>query len=179
MRSASLFYSRFWIGGTGRELVRRHSRDHVLVALYLITGPSAHMSGIYYLPFAAITEHTGIGAAKVKRILTDLERLGFCRYDPAASLIWVVTMGRWQMGAKWYGTGRDSRLKNVQLHLRGLPRSVLVAEFLDHYGISLDAPSEGASEGAADGGISLPLPTTPPSSAGRAGRPAKKSGGAR
>ena len=112
MRSASLFYSRFWIGGTGRELVRRFTRDHVVVAVYLFTGPGSHMSGLYYLPVATITEHTGIGTAKVRRILDDLDRIGFARYDHAAAMVWVVSPAASYPAASWV---QDARLSGSPL----------------------------------------------------------------
>ena len=179
MRSASLFFSRFWIGGTGRELVRRFTRDHVVVAVYLFTGPSSHMSGLYYLPVATITEHTGIGTAKVRRILDDLDRIGFARYDHAAAMVWVVSMARWQISDSLRAA--DKRVWGLRRYLRGLPRSVLVADFLRVYALDLDdpaSPTEAPSEPHRRGDIPISIPSPAPS-AGRAGRRTKKSGGAR
>jgi len=179
MRSSSLFFSRFWIGGTGRELVRQYTRDHVIVAVYLFTGPSAHMSGLYYLPITTIVEHTGISAARVRKILDDLDRVGFARYDAPASMVWVVTMARWQISERL--SAPDKRVKGLKSYLKGLPRSVLVSDFLRVYALEIDgdgSPSEAPSEPHRNPHI-LSLSPAPPPASGGTGRPAKKSGGAR
>ena len=178
MRSASLFYSRFWIGGTGRELVRRHGRDHATVAIYLFTAPGAHMAGLYYLPISTNAEHTGISTPKVRRILADLEYAGFARYDGTASLVWVVTMARWQISEAL--RDRDNRVRGLRRYLKSLPRSVLVDDFRRHYALEIDtdeSPSEAPPEPHRSPAI-LSLSQSLPSD-GRAGRSAKKSGGAR
>jgi hypothetical protein len=174
-----MFFSRFWVGGTGRELVRRFGRDHVNVSIYLFTGPSAHQSGLYYLPALEITEHTGISAPKVRRILADLDRIGFARYDESASMIWVVTMARWQISEAL--RDRDNRVRGLRRYLKSLPRSVLVDDFRRHYALEIDAdpsPSEAPSEPHRSPAI-LSLSQSPPFPAGSPGRPARKAGGAR
>lgn len=184
MRSTSMFYSRFWIGGTGRQLLMEFGKDHFTVAVYLFTAPSAHMSGIYYLPISAIAEHTRLSAPRVHKILDDLHRIGFSRYDPSASLVWVISMARWQISSALRTS--DNRVKGLRQYLRGLPRSALIADFREHYALDLDGetpcpdevkPLQSHSEAPSKGSYPTYIPSPPSPDPRHPGRPRKISGG--
>lgn len=87
----------FWVGDTGREL-RRLGRDAQLVALYLITGPSANMIGLYYLPLCLVAHDTGIPLEGVDKALQSLTLAGFAKYDPDREEVWIPEMARHQIG---------------------------------------------------------------------------------
>ncbi len=60
--------------------MRNHGPVVTMVALYLLTAPTAEPSGVYPLPVARAAEETGLPAAKVENALGVLERLGFATW---------------------------------------------------------------------------------------------------
>ena len=100
---------------------------------FLITGPSAHYSGLYYLPKAYISEHTGLSKKEVAISLKTLVDAGFIQYDEATECIWVVNMLRHQMKA-WGGNRRKTEI-GIQKHLALLHNSILIPLFIERYSI--------------------------------------------
>ncbi len=91
MRTQSLFYSRFWLGGSGNE-IRKNGSDAIVTAIYLATCPGSHMSGIYYCPIPIIADETMISETRVKKVLIILENLNFIKYDHDSKVVWVTTI---------------------------------------------------------------------------------------
>lgn len=134
-----MLFSKLWISGTGRKLVEDYGRDHLLVAINLFTAPQAHMSGLYWCPLPHIAEQVALNVDDVDRIIADLEREGFCRFDRDTQMMWVVAMMRYQVGENPRDT--DNRVRSTVRHIKGLPRSILIGEFLDHYQLDLKPPT--------------------------------------
>jgi hypothetical protein len=128
---------RFWSGETGRQL-RQLGVDSQLLALYLLTCPSANMNGLYYLPLPIMGHETGIGPDRCLEILADLRGLGFAVYDDNAECVFVVEMARHQI-EDTLGV-RDNRRISVLREIERI-RSTLVALFVERYGkaFNLDA----------------------------------------
>ncbi|MCU0836012.1 MAG: hypothetical protein MUC77_16515 [Chromatiaceae bacterium] len=160
MRNAGILKSRFWIGGTGQAVLRRYGHETALVAIYLVSNPHSHMSGIYYLPLALAASELQMTEAEVAGHVLDLEREGFCQYDADSRVVWVCNMLAHQVSPRWNES--DNRSRSIRQHLLGLPETKLLGAFLARYGISLEGPSEGAWGGACQGGAqagpSLPVP---------------------
>lgn len=166
MPNCAIVKSRFFMAGTGRKLIREHGRAVACTALYLIACPHSHMAGIYDLPPGTAADELGISADEFLADIAILEGEGFCRYDRAASLVWVVTMMGHQVSAAW--KSGDTRVKTIRLHLEALPDSALVSAFRRLYRLSLDGASDGASDGGADGGpLPVPSPSIPENRPGR------------
>ena len=100
---------------------------------FLITGPSAHYSGLYYLPKAYISDHTGLSKKEIVISLKTLVDAGFIQYDEATECIWVVNMLRHQMKA-WGGNRRKTEI-GIQKHLTLLHNSILIPLFIERYSI--------------------------------------------
>jgi hypothetical protein len=121
----------FWTGETGRHL-RQYGRDAQLVALYLITGPSANMIGLYILALPLLEHHTGLSRQGALEALRSLSEGGFCQYDEAAEEVWVPEMACYQVGPTL--KKEDNQVKGVTRELQQFRKSRFFKEFLDRYG---------------------------------------------
>ena len=88
----------FWTGETGRQL-RKLGRDAQVIALYLITGPTASPLGLYYLSLPTLCHETGINQQGAMKALHSLSEVGFCAYEGASESVFVVEMARYQITA--------------------------------------------------------------------------------
>lgn len=136
----------FWTGKTGKKL--RADRDAQVAALYLMTSPHSHQTGLYYLPIMYFAHESGLTLEGASEALRRLEEDGFCRYDANTEWIWVCEMAAWQIGTALSTT--DKRCKGVQQHLESAPKSPLIGAFFERYHEDfhipeIDSPSEGAS----------------------------------
>lgn len=138
----------FWTGATGKRL--RKNADAQRVALYLMTSPHAHQSGLYYLPLMYLCHEVGIDEEGAKKALEWLSSESFCEYDQESEWIWVCEMAAWQIGTEL--TAQDKRCKGVQQFLQTVPSLPFVQRFIERYAEDyhlktspLQAPSEGAS----------------------------------
>lgn len=133
MRQYAKVSPQLWTGDLGMALQGRPELQSL--AVYLITSPHAHMSGLYRLPLSYIAADLGCDRTPLKGWLEELERLGFCRYDFDQQRVWVVEMLRHEIDTK---TGpklgqKDNRTKALQRGLKASKNSVLAREFFDHY----------------------------------------------
>jgi len=126
-----LFFSKFWIGGTGRELLRIHGDSVALTAVYVMTSREAHLSGIFYLPLHTIMSERNISHERVSDHLKILHQEGFCLYDPDTEIIFIKNMGKYQ--ARGFEKIKDSRVQCTWYHLNSLPETYLKTEFIKHY----------------------------------------------
>ena len=97
MRDYARVSPAFWTGDTGRAL-RKAGTDAQLMALYVLTCPSANMIGLYYLPLPTIAFETGMSIKGASKALERLSCAGFAYFDFSDSLIWVPQMARYQIG---------------------------------------------------------------------------------
>lgn len=142
----------FWTGKTGKKL--RDDRDSQVVALYLMTNPHSHQTGLYYLPLMYLAHEVGIPLEGARKALFTLSEDGFCRYDEVSEWIWVCEMAAWQIGTSLKET--DKRVLGVQQFLESVPALSFIRDFTERYradfhlgrGIAKKgpkAPSEGHS----------------------------------
>jgi hypothetical protein len=179
MRAYAAFAPTFWTGETGRAIKAR-GRDAVVMAAYLITGPSATMYGLYYLPLPTLCHEAGFTPEEARATLAVLEGLRFAQYDADAQLVWVPTMARWQIGPALHP--KDRRVRGIENYLRPFLGHQYAREFIKRYGraysLSIKAtgkplrrpfeapskPGTGTETGAGTGDDNYP--PTPPAGAG-------------
>ena len=96
----------FWSGRTGRKL-REYGRDVQVVALYLITCPTASPLGVYYLPIPTLCHEINITSEGAMKALQCLSTEAFSYYDATSEEIYVVEMAKYQIAERI--TGKDKR----------------------------------------------------------------------
>ena len=74
MRAYGKVLPRFWTGETGKAL-RTLGAEAQVVAMYLVTGPSASWLGLYYLPMPTLCHETGRGLQGARKALGSLRGL--------------------------------------------------------------------------------------------------------
>lgn len=147
----------FWTGSTGKNL--RKQPDAQRVAMYLMTSPHSHQSGLYWQPLAYISNEVGIDLEGASKALASLSKEEFCRYDEASEWIWVCEMAAWQIGTGL--SESDKRCKGLQQYLTTLPELPFIDAYVDRYAADfhLKAPTPRGSEGASGGAPSEQLGT--------------------
>lgn len=163
MRDHANVSPQFWTGSTGKR-IREAGRDAQVVALYLVTGPSANMIGLYYLPLPALCHEVGIAPAAARRALRSLDAIGFAYYDDATEYVWLPEMARYQIGPALKPA--DHRARWIQTQLQQAHHVPFVAQFLARYAAPfhltvVEAPSKpgtGTGTGTGTGNYS-PLPS--------------------
>lgn len=130
MRDYAKVSPKFWTGETGQELARRGS-DALVVALYLMTSPHSNMLGLYYQPVLYLAEETGLTPEGASKGLNDCIEAGFCRYDLATKMVWVVEMASYQIGSEL--SANDKRCKGIIKDYVALPNCPFLGSFFDRY----------------------------------------------
>lgn len=172
MRTFAQIQPTFWTRGSGKRL--RNKPLARLLALYLMTGPSSTMVGLYYISRRTLVEDTGIPDSELDACLAAVAEVGIAFYDPTEELAYVPEAARYQVG-QVLGAGDRKRgpiLK--QLSLYGNHPFVLqwVIRYFDPYSLAnegmqrpalapsdapCNAPSDGAVIGAAAAPFSVPV----------------------
>lgn len=134
----------FWTGSTGKRL--RENPDAQRAAMYLMTGPHAHQTGVYYLPKMYLAHEVGLTIEGASEALSTLQKEGFCIYDETAEWVWVCEMAAWQIGTSL--PENDKRCKGVQQYVGTLPSLSFLDRFSDRYATDfhlspMEAPSMG------------------------------------
>jgi hypothetical protein len=109
MRDYSKVSPHFWTRGTGKRL--RGDADAQRVCFYIMTCPSQHMTGLFYLALPTLYHEIGISPEGASKGLARLSEEGFCQHDEASELMWVTHMAREQIGRTLKCT--DNRHKMV------------------------------------------------------------------
>src|SRR5450830_881938 len=130
MREYGKVGPKFWIGATGKKL-RVAGFEAQVVALYLMTSPHANMLGLYYIPKMFIAHETGLGLEGACKGLQSAIEAGFCEYDEASEMVWVIKMAKYQIADAL--TGKDLRIKGVQNEYDSLPANPYLARFFERY----------------------------------------------
>lgn len=112
-------------------LVKAAGPEAQIVALYLMTSPHANMLGLYYVPKMFIAHETGLGLEAASKGLHRCIEAGFCEYDEASEMMWVIEMAKYQIADTL--TGRDLRVKGVQNEYDSLPENPYLARFFNQY----------------------------------------------
>lgn len=155
------FYPEFFDGKTGMAL-RKLGFGTRMTAVYLLTGPVSHHTGLYKLPLSTVAEHLGLmadplkGIAEVAEYLRELETIGFAFYDSQEQQVYVPRMAAFQIGVKL--SPGDKQIPGMRSHLLKLLDSPFLEQFLDVYadGYHLQSVRSALSTHALDN-----LPTIP------------------
>ena len=142
--------ARFWTGQTAVRMRKQHPTVR-LVAIYLATAPTSHMTGLYYLTIPTIAGDLGITVRRVKSALAWLCDDGYCLWDDDNTIIWVKQMALQQMGLTL--APRDNRQTTILDQLREHKHSPLATLFVRHY---WEAYCLAEVDGIAALGIELP-----------------------
>lgn len=139
----------FWTGKTGKKL--RQLPDAQRVAMYLMTSPHSHQSGLYWLPMMYICNEIGIPLEGASKALECLTAEDFCEYDESTEWVWVCEMAAWQIGTEL--SEGDKRCKGLQQYLTSLPTLPFLDTFIDRYAADFHLrPSQARGIKAPSGG---------------------------
>ncbi len=146
MRNSAIIKSRYWLGGTGEEILTECSDLAGLLSFYLMTNPHAHMSGLYSIRLEMIAMDMHRQLEDIKTALTELEDVSFCKYDSKARVMWVTNMAAHQVQF-----GNPKRVQGVVYQLKALPQTDLIWGFKHHYGIDQEIAKELPKDCQTDG----------------------------
>lgn len=130
MRDYSKVGPKFWIGATGK-LLRAEGMEAQIVAMYLLTSPHANMLGLYYCPTMFIAHETGLGLEGATKGLRSAIEAGFCEYDEASEVVWVIEMAAYQIADSL--KPNDLRVKGVHNEYMSLPSNPYLVRFYEKY----------------------------------------------
>lgn len=131
MRDYSKVSPQFWYGKTGKALKAKGS-EAVIVALYLMTCQHANMLGLYHLNVAYIAPDTGLSSEGALKGLQGACEAGFCRFDEASEVVWVIEMAAYQVGERL--EPKDNQCKGIQRQYDALPDNPFLPAFYERYG---------------------------------------------
>jgi hypothetical protein len=101
------------------------------VALYLMTSPHSNMLGLYYQPVLYMAEETGLSPEGASEGLRACIEEGFCLYDHATKMVWVIEMAGYQVGGAL--AANDKRVKGIRKDYAALPNCPFLGQFFDRY----------------------------------------------
>lgn len=130
MRDYAKISPSFWTGTTGKEL-RRRGPEAVIVGVYLMTSPHSNMLGLFYQPELYMAHETGLGFEGALKGLQGCIEAGFCKYDAATEMVWVMEMAGYQIADELKAT--DKRCSGIQKDYDALPNNPFLAAFFDRY----------------------------------------------
>ena len=130
MRDYSKISPKFWIGQTGKKL-RVSGMESQLVSLYLMTCPTSNMIGLFYCPISYVAHETGLTIEGATKGLASSIDAGFCEYDEASEMVWVIEMAEYQIAAAL--KAEDKRCAGVQNEYSDLPDNPFLSRFFDKY----------------------------------------------
>lgn len=139
---------RFW---TDPE-IKKLGRNEKFFALYLITGPHSHCTGIYYLTPKQIKEDIGLSGEGLKGVWKSLERINFAHYDPYTETVFVVNM----MGYQIRG---EVALQSAAKQFSELHYTFLMEKFIEKYPLVKKYLNKGLLDrvlGGSKGGANTP-----------------------
>jgi len=128
----------FWTGETGRQL-REAGPEVQLIALYLLTCQSAHMTGLFYLPLPTLCHETGLTKKGACKALARVSKVNFAHYDEASEVVWVPEMAHFQVGESL--VEKDNRHKGIVKYLETYRKSKYFNDFYDRYQIPYHLPA--------------------------------------
>jgi hypothetical protein len=99
MRDYGKVSPKFWTGDTGKA-IKKKGANAVIVAVYLMTSPHSNMLGLYYQPVLYMAHETGLGIEGASKGLAECIEAGFCVYDEASEMVWVIEMATYQIAAE-------------------------------------------------------------------------------
>jgi hypothetical protein len=120
----------FWTGATGKA-IRDAGLEARVVATYLLTGPSANMTGLYYVALPTLAHEAGSSLQGALKALRSLRAIGFAYYDEATEHVWVPEMARFQIGD--HLKAGDKRILGIIRELLAMKTICFVRDFLAKY----------------------------------------------
>lgn len=151
MRQFAKMKATFYTGGTGRALrglkSKAMAKDAMLLAHYLVVGPSANQFGLYQLETELATVHLPLTAAEVLAAMAELERQDFCRYDAATRWVWVIEMAGHQLDAPL--KTQDNVVRSIKRWYETSPKNPWLGPFFDRYEFDLCLSVENERSGSA------------------------------
>lgn len=130
MRDFAKVSPQIWTSELGRE-IKNLGIEARVISLYLQTNPSAHMTGVYYIPVVLIAHEAGLSVEKTTVVLNDLCQIGYCTYDYKYEYVWVHDMGIEQVCAQL--KSNDNRIKAINTHYASLPKLSFLQGFYNKY----------------------------------------------
>ncbi len=110
MRDYGKVVPTFWTRGSGKAL--RGDPCAQVVAVYLFSCPTSHVTGLFYMPFPVLCHETGLSAEQATSALTRLAEAGIAHYDAAADLVWLPEMAHYQIAESM--KAEDRRVRGVE-----------------------------------------------------------------
>jgi hypothetical protein len=80
-----------------------------------------------------MAHETGLTMQGASKALQSLVEIGFCHYDSASEVVWVVEMARYQVGDRL--SEKDKQAKGVQNTYDDLPKNPFLRAFFEQYGV--------------------------------------------
>lgn len=145
MREYAKVSPKFWTGDTGKE-IRKKGPEAVVVAMYLMTSPVSNMLGLYYQPILYMAHETGLGIEGASKGLRDCIEAGFCQYDDATEVVWVVEMASYQIADELKAS--DKRCAGIQKDYMALQDSPFLGSWFDRYQAAFNLSEKRGTEGA-------------------------------
>ncbi len=130
MRDYAKIVPTFWTGATGKA-IRRRGSEGVVVAMYLMSSPHSNMLGLFYQPMLYMAHETGLGLEGASKGLLVCIEEGFCHYDEASEMVWVVEMAKYQIGNSLKAS--DNRCAGIQREYNSLQDNPFLYPFWRHY----------------------------------------------
>lgn len=146
------------MGKALRQLAAKGHTEPMAIALYLLTGPHAHYTGLYYLPIGYLCMDTGLSVEGASEGLASLSQIGFCTYDEETDYILVHEQVTWQLGPL---KPSDNRVAGLHKELDLIPDSPLKTKWLLLHGVQYHFQT--ASSTLNDCGLAVASPSEAPS----------------
>jgi hypothetical protein len=125
----SQFHDGFWTDPEIRQL----SSDDKMILIWFITNPDRHYSGIYFFELESIGKQTGLPEKTVRKGIDTLSAIGFIKYNPRFSMVWVRKMARHEVKSEKTGIYSEKQTKGIANHFEKLHKCPLIKDFLEYY----------------------------------------------
>lgn len=130
MRTHAAVSPLFWTRGTGKRL--RGNKSAQILAMYLMSAPSANMIGLFHLAIPTICHETGLTNKEVVAAFQVLGNEDFAHYDDEEELVWLPSGARTQIGESM--SRRDKRFSQVERLVSSANGHRFALDFLRRYG---------------------------------------------
>jgi hypothetical protein len=133
-RAFAKLKSTLYTGGTGRAmrlLPKGAAKDVMILAPYLIVGPTANQYGLYQVDVETVALHLPMTLAEAKAAFSHLEALEFSFYDFDSRWIWVKEMAAQQLDAPLKAV--DNLVKPIKRWYQTCPKNPWLGPFYDRY----------------------------------------------
>lgn len=130
MREFAKVSPQIWTSDLGRK-IKHLGIEARAVSLYLLTGSTAHMTGVYYIPVVLIAHEAGLSVEQATIVINNLCEIGYCSYDYQCEYVWVHDMGITQVSAQL--KANDNRIKAINNHYASLPKLSFLQDFYKKY----------------------------------------------